>query len=810
MKKRISLGTDPGTLVPSLGTIVNGNGVGALMSETTVLNDIGTPTFTRATSAYDPSSNTIVGAGVRRRRTSYLGGKNVVNDLIEPTRTNLLAAGTSERFDLWTNTNTTQAGGQTAPDGTATAWNISDTNAGAYQSIAQVVTVANDSLPHVVSIHVKKTTGGTSATFGMNVGLSGGTPVSVSPRVNTDTGTSGAGGNAATVVSAGDYWRIWVVITNNTTANTSLTIAVYPATNTYGIVNADSATGVGTATLSGAFLEKAAWPTSYISNRNLLLQSEVLSNASWTKDNATITDNTLADETGVVCLDSILEAATTTGHGVYQNPTAFTASTDYTIAATVKAIGRTWVELTAVKKDASAARAWFNISTGVVGTVGANASSSGITDLGNGLYRVRMAFNSGVGATTSQVFLSVRSADNSTATYLGDITKGVYAGKFQLEYDTTATTYWATTTAVGLRAADSLTVDLSSIVDTRRNLVTYSEQFDHANWGKTRATVSANAVTDPNGNTYADKLVEDATAASSHFLSQSYAGFTNGQAYTFVAYLKAAERSTVILQLPGSAFSGNRNVWFDLAGGVVSKSNGGALTSSITAASGGWYRCAVTATADTTAAGSIAIYLDSTPTGSSIYSGDGVSGANLFGAQLVAGTDPGASNYVATAATAQTANVTGLSNTAGTIIAIVRPYGWTGDQDGTTVYFPWRDSVGNTGSMSRASATLLNMTKYGAAGGAQAVSVTHGFTNGTATSQAMTWDASGVRGYVNGTLGATNAVAIAPYLPTPIIIIGADQISARQFSGEVLVLYIGRALSAADNLTMANSIPSTF
>ena len=49
------------------------------------------------------------------------------------------------------------------------------------------------------------------------------------------------------------------------------------------------------------------------------------------------------------------------------------------------------------------------------------------------------------------------------------------------------------------------------IEEARTNLLTYSEQFDNAAWGKQGSSVSQNVQTSPDGSVDADKLIEDAT-----------------------------------------------------------------------------------------------------------------------------------------------------------------------------------------------------------------------------------------------------------------------------------------------------------
>lgn len=185
--------------------------------------------------------------------------------LLEGARTNLCLR--SEEFDngTWAGAATgVTANTDVAPDGTATADTLTDDDVAAFEGKTQVWTVANDSLPHVFGIFVKKTTGATN-TFGLNITLTGGTGVSQFPRLNTNSGVATAGSDTR-VLSVGNYWLLICKITNNSTGNTSLSVAVFPATGTNSGNNpgTDSNTATGSAVVWGAQLEKAAFLGSYI------------------------------------------------------------------------------------------------------------------------------------------------------------------------------------------------------------------------------------------------------------------------------------------------------------------------------------------------------------------------------------------------------------------------------------------------------------------------------------------------------------------------------------------------------------------
>jgi hypothetical protein len=151
------------------------------------------------------------------------------------------------------------------------------------------------------------------------------------------------------------------------------------------------------------------------------------------------------------------------------------------------------------------------------------------------------------------------------------------------------------------------------------NLLTYSEQFDNVAWGKTRATITANATTAPDGTTTADKLIDDGATVGQGYISQN-ATYTNIP-YSFSFYAKAGEVSAVRCYIVDSVgIISASNAIIDLISGTVTSGS-----ANVVSIGNGWWRITVIGT-PTAGSGSVRILL---PTDTATTNGFYIWGAQL-------------------------------------------------------------------------------------------------------------------------------------------------------------------------------------
>jgi len=263
--------------------------------------------------------------------------------------------------------------------------------------------------------------------------------------------------------------------------------------------------------------------------------------------------------------------------------------------------------------------------------------------------RYSYTFTTGAGAGTVDLRFGIGCAANESGS--------IRISNTQLEpvtYQTTPSTYNPTTTAAyyGPRFDyDPVTLAAKGLLieEQRTNLLLQSQTLDNASWSKGNGTVTADAIASPDGTVDADAFIENTAASVFHFMAQSVAKAASNIQYTVSFYVKDKGRQVGFSFNSGASGVAGR---VNPATGTVTATIGvfgtgwtaGSLT--MTDAGNGWYRVVIVATSDTSTTAQFQLSLHNGT--SATYTGDGVSGAYLWGAQMEAAAF--ATSYIPTVA----------------------------------------------------------------------------------------------------------------------------------------------------------------
>jgi hypothetical protein len=400
---------------------------------------------------------------------------------------------------------------------------------------------------------------------------------------------------------------------------------------------------------------------------NLILQSEAF-NTTWTDNAATVTPNTTANPlNGALTADTITLGAGTVIKYLQQSVTAFNGLITHSVY--LKAGTHQFIQLLSAETTVCAN---FDLVNGTASSV---SSTAQIVALANGWYRCSISYTATISPSTVYIWAvdslaaTRAAATASTGTFI--------AFGYQHETGDIATDYIATTTAAvsvgpvaNLPRLDYLGSSCPRLLlePQRTNLLQYSEQIDNAFWAKSNVTISANAVTSPDGYTNADNLVEN-TATAVHGVGNLTGLTLTAVPYTFSVFVKKQNRNFFVI----STFDGSTTLdgYFNINTGAVATMPAG-MTGTITNYGNGWYRCTATRTMGANSDNYFGFNAADTD-GSSTYLGTGVVACSIYGGSLELGAY--ATSYIPTLGAAVTrgedaCSKTGISSLFGSAFTI--------------------------------------------------------------------------------------------------------------------------------------------
>lgn len=385
---------------------------------------------------------------------------------------------------------------------------------------------------------------------------------------------------------------------------------------------------------------------------NYFTRSSEFENSIWYKNLLTISS------TFSTAPNTLLEARTVqTGidasasrHRLSQSLNSFVnTNATYIFSIYAKKNQHRWIQLNFVVGFDINNWANFDLENGVIGNKGTGAIAT-IEDVGSGWYRLSIVGTPIAAQANYSAEVIVINNTNSGRypSYQSTVAENVFdIWGAQLEEGTTAGNYIPTVTRQAIneticdlsftRATLAYRINQDKLVEpSPYNLFSWSEDFSNSLWSKNNLTITTNRAIAPDGNNTADLYVPNTTTGEHQFnqtLTSTGAAIlvTPNNTYNLSIYVKPAGNSFFLLRV-------NMNgVWsqntYNLSTGTVTMSPN-FISANTENVGNGWFLLSCVFTGITAAN---AMQFVSTPNGSAGFTGDGISGAYIWGAQLTLG-----------------------------------------------------------------------------------------------------------------------------------------------------------------------------
>jgi hypothetical protein len=245
-------------------------------------------------------------------------------------------------------------------------------------------------------------------------------------------------------------------------------------------------------------------------DQNQLLYSEDLTDATWVKVRATISDNGAVAPDGETTADGIIGSAVGNTHYVEQSLSSTTAQHLY--STYVKAGAQDWCKLHS--PNVANAHVYLDLSTGTQGTAGAGVDAAHIEPVGNGWFRVAMEYSGGAASHAHHIHPAEADNDDS---FTGDgVTVDLWAWGAGHSDDFTdyPSSYTKTEASTVTRNADVLYLkgDDGNVADNQRGAVELDTLFHDVN-----NTEAPAPLTISDGGAAADRVLVYAPSTQEYF-----------------------------------------------------------------------------------------------------------------------------------------------------------------------------------------------------------------------------------------------------------------------------------------------------